>query len=226
MSIKDNPEMALATPGMVTLATSALEPPAGAGVRRQRSTSLASVSRMPRSDGAADEGPGLRRELSDRPWRVPRPEAAPSLDRLRVAGGFPWTNSLVCANCQWCCICSSAGGPLSQMYSLLDASRNFIEAPSASTVSSHALDRSEERIYDNLELCRKHLTLALLRSIRTLLRTRVMAERVRERQQVPEASGSRGRARSGAFVPLKPELAPAGRERQAPPNERGARARR
>jgi hypothetical protein len=211
MRIKFNREMALETPAMVELATTSAAVPANP---------------MRRSSGAADRGPDLTQQLSDRPWRVPRPEAAPSLDRLRVAGGFPWTNSLVCANCQWCCICSSAGGPLSQMYSLLDASRNFIEAPSASTVSSHALDRSEERIYDNLELCRKHLTLALLRSIRTLLRTRVMAERVRERQQVPEASGSRGRARSGAFVPLKPELAPAGRERQAPPNERGARARR
>jgi hypothetical protein len=115
--------------------------------------------------------------------------------------------------------------PLSEMRALLDTSRER-EQPSASRVSSHLLDQSEERIYDNLELCRKHLTLALMRSTRTMLRTRVMADRARERQRVSEASRSRGGARSGALSPLRPGLAPPGCERQASPNERGARTRR
>jgi hypothetical protein len=226
MTIKYNPEMALETPGMVKLATSALAALASAGARRQGSTSWASLSRVPRPDGAVGEGPGLLCELPARRSRVPRLETQPSQDRRRSAGLSAWTNSLVCDNCRWRCICASARGPLSQMNSLFDASRNVIEEPTGSPVSWHALDRTEERIYDNLELCRRHLTLALLRSIRTMLHARVTADRARERQRVPGATGSRGGARSGALSPPKPGLAPPGCERQASPNERGARTRR
>jgi hypothetical protein len=92
----------------------------------------------------------------------------------------PGIASLVCANCRWCCICRTAKRAPSQMRALLDVSRQFLERPGASPVNSQVLDRYDARITDNLELCRKHLTSALLRSVRTILRTRMMADRAHD----------------------------------------------